>query len=37
VVLQQALRMRLRINYSLGGMSVKEAGEVNTFPAASWQ
>nr|XP_039265373.1 AP-1 complex subunit gamma-1-like [Styela clava] len=31
------LRMRLRISYTINGQPVTEMGEVNNFPAASWQ
>ena len=35
--LQQALRMRLRMQYTVDGEQVTEVGEVNTFPPATWQ
>jgi AP-1 complex subunit gamma-1 len=34
---KQALRMRLRLNYSMNGGVIKEQGEVNDFPAVTWQ
>jgi hypothetical protein len=35
--LQQALRMRIRMTYTLNGASSAEQGEVNNFPPATWQ
>lgn len=34
---KQAIRMRLKVNYSLNGQAVTEAGEVNSFPVHLWQ
>jgi len=36
-VLQQPLRMRLRLNYTMNGTPVTEQAEVNNFPAQLWQ
>ncbi|XP_014672206.1 PREDICTED: AP-1 complex subunit gamma-1-like [Priapulus caudatus] len=34
---KQLLRMRLRLNYSHGGVEINEQSEVNNFPTSVWQ
>jgi len=37
LILQQQLRMRIRLNYVVNGAPVVEQAEVNNFPTMSWQ